>query len=67
MIKVNKDSRFRNISEAEVEHHLAMGWKLAEESKNKESKPKKAKKPTIETVEDPSDVVSDAVDIDNLT
>ena len=52
MIKVIKDSRFRNISEAQLDSHLGMGWTVAEESNNTNSKPKKAKKKPVEEIEE---------------
>lgn len=59
MIKVIKDSRFRNISEAQLDAHLGMGWAVAEESNNTNSKPRKAKKKPVEEIEDPIEFESD--------
>ena len=64
MIRVTKDSRFRDISEAQVEDHKQMGWTVedSEVKQVKKSKAKKADDKPVEAVEEniEFDIDSDA-------
>lgn len=63
MIRVTKDSRFRNISEDQLENHKQMGWTVeGSEVKqtNKKSKAKKADDKPVEPVEEEIIMESDA-------